>query len=79
MWLRSSQRRLRRFEMSEIKKKLVARQAELKEKLLSLKPLQEELEEVELLLSYYNKPKRHGLEQVGHENGCRCRECDRSQ
>lgn len=65
--------------MSEIKKTLEARRAELKKKLATLKPLQNELEEVESLLSLYNKPKRGGWERDGHENGCRCHECDPSR
>jgi hypothetical protein len=64
--------------VSEIKKTLEARKAALKKKLAALKPLQDELEEVEGLLAHYNKSRRHGRERDGHEDGCRCGECDPS-
>lgn len=65
--------------MSAAKSYLLARKKDLLEQLKALKPLQEELEEVEHLLGALDKPKRGGWETPGHENGCRCHECDPSR
>lgn len=61
-----------------MKQFLLKKRNELQEKLKELKPLQDQLQEVEALLSTYDNPKRGGWEKPGHENGCRCGECDPS-
>lgn len=55
---------------------LLARKRELERQIVPLKELQEELEEVNKLLASYG---RGGWERAGHENGCRCHECDPSR
>jgi hypothetical protein len=64
---------------SKLKEQLLQRKKELQEQLKPLKKLEQELEEVETLLSMYDRPKRGGWETPGHENGCRCHECDPSR
>lgn len=63
---------------SHVKEFLLARKKDLEEQLKKLKPIQDELDEVNHLLEAYDKPKRGGWEKPSHENGCRCRECDPS-
>lgn len=65
---------------SSIKKGLLQRKKELTEKLKALRPLQDELAEVERLLETYNPelPRRSNWGCEGRENGCRCRQCDPS-
>lgn len=58
---------------------LLARKKDLLEQLKPLRALEAELAEVESLLETYDKPKRGGWERPGHENGCRCHECDPSR
>lgn len=65
--------------MSAARSYLLARKKDLTEQLKALKPLQDELAEVEHLLAALDKPKRGGWERDGHENGCRCHECDPSR
>lgn len=64
---------------SHVKDFLLSRKKDLEEQLKKLKPIQDELDEVNHLLTTYDKPKRGGWETPGHENGCRCRECDPSR
>ena len=65
--------------MSAARSYLLARKKDLLEQLRVLKPLQDELADVEHVLDALDKPKRGGGETVGHENGCRCHECDHSR
>lgn len=67
-----------------MKEQLQARKRELEEQLKPYEKLKEELEEVNTLLATYgsrgrNNPGRGGWEKEGHENGCRCHECDPSR
>jgi len=55
---------------------LLRRKKELEDLLRSMQPLQEELAEINNLLNSYG---RGGWERPGHENGCRCHECDPSR
>lgn len=71
--------------MSEAKSYLLARKKDLTEQLKKLKPLQDELEEVEKLLASYEPKSRRdegygGWETPGHPPGCRCYpHCDPSR
>lgn len=62
---------------------LLKRKKELQEQIKPLKALEEELEEVETLLSALSKPKKSeygGWETPGHPPGCRCYpDCDPSR
>jgi uncharacterized coiled-coil DUF342 family protein len=60
---------------SELKKELLARKRRIEEKMRPFQDLQRELDEVNKAL---NALDRGGWEKPGHENGCRCRECDPS-
>lgn len=54
---------------------LLNRKKELEEQIKSLLPLQEELAEINKMLS---ASERGGWESPGCPNGCRCRKCDSS-
>lgn len=64
--------------MSAHREFLEKRKKELQAQLKPLKKLETELEEVEKLLTAINTPARGGWEKDGHENGCRCGQCDPS-
>lgn len=64
---------------SHTKNFLLTRKKDLLEQLKPLRALEAELAEVEHLLEALDKPKRGGWERDGHENGCRCHECDPSR
>lgn len=61
---------------TKMKEKLKARKRELLKEMEPFEALQEELDEVNRLLASYG---RGGWERPGHENGCRCHECDPSR
>lgn len=62
---------------SQIKTQLLLRKKRLQQQVAQLRKAEDELREVEVLLSTYEKSS-HGQEKSGHEPGCRCHECDPS-
>lgn len=61
---------------TKVRDELKSRKLILEKQIEPLKRLEEELDEINRILSLYD---RGGWERPGHSNGCRCHECDPSR